>query len=38
MAVVLNEVNEKFLKDKESAIRTIDAEINAINMLKDSLV
>lgn len=37
MAVVLNEVNEKFLKDKESAIRTIDAEINAINMLKDSL-
>lgn len=37
MAVVLNEVNEKFLKDKESAIRTIDAEISAINMLKDSL-
>ena len=37
MAVVLNEVNEKFLKDKESAIRTIDAEIKAINMLKDSL-
>jgi len=38
MSVVLNELSEKFLKDKESAIRTINAEISAINMLKDSLV
>ncbi|MBR2429993.1 KpsF/GutQ family sugar-phosphate isomerase [bacterium] len=38
MSVVLNELSEKFIKDKESAIRTINAEISAINMLKDSLV
>ncbi|MBO5857646.1 MAG: SIS domain-containing protein, partial [Clostridia bacterium] len=30
-------INEKFLTDRESALRTIDAEISAINNLKNSL-
>ena len=38
MTVTLkNMINEKFLTDRESALRTIDAEISAINNLKNSL-
>ena len=32
-----NGLNKKSLADRESALRTIDMEINAINTLKDSV-
>ena len=38
VAIIENDFGKKKLADKESAIRTIDMEIQAISMLKDSVV